>query len=916
MDQSAEAATRWERLEQLFHRASALPEPDRAGKAREWCRDQPELLSELLEMLSSDSSVERLLASKTTGADQLVQRPELAALGEAADPWLGRAVGPFALERELGWGGMGVVYLGRRISGGFTQNVAIKMIARHLAGGPAVRQFALERDTLARLEHKNIARLLDGGVTAEGTPYVAMEYIEGRRLDHVCDDPALSIEDKLRLMLQLCDAVAYVHRNLILHRDLKPANVMVKDDGTLKLLDFGTLKLLDPPGELDSEMTQAGMRALTLRYASPEHTAGEPLSTAADVYSLGMILYRILAGHLPKDMNNLSVPEYLGRLQHGTFAGPTPRGSIDNSLAADLDAIALKAIRFEPAARYPSADSLADDLQHVLEHRPVAARDGTTGYRLARFVRRNRMPVAGAIAAALVIAIGLGAATYEASVARAQSRRADAGVEAERRLAHMLLFDYFEQLKRIPASTDAQRKAAVQALNYLDNLNRTSVSPALRLDSIRAYTDMGLLQGSIYEENLGDVPGAIVTLRKAVALAEHLKNEEPANLQYLGSYISAERSLGQVYFGAGDARNALLHLMAAADAGQHMIAMPGVTPEMVTQVATSSDLLGDTYGLPSAGTLNDPAKALARYREAQETYRAGLHLHPDCIVCLRGVAVEDWKLGMAAEDQRSAEMFYRDALASIASLPQTEQSTPRVRRMDSLIRQSLGLTLIDAGKTDDGLAMILPAQQHLRAAVAADPLDARARADLALLDSNLANSFDDFSRYKEEMAANQEFLANVDSILRKDPTNAIWQFRRSMALARSGTLMMKSGDSAEALRLGRQSLDIIVPLALKSDAGPRILNLAANSLVRFHAEPAHDAPLALAFAQRAIADNQHPSPEQLLTLAEAQKFAGKPADARVSVQAALKALGSQEDGAAVAAQRARGLRLLESLSVR
>jgi serine/threonine protein kinase len=915
MEQPTTAADRWERLEALFHRALELPVSTRASQAREWCGNQPDLLSDLLEMLAADSSVERLLAANTQNPP-----PSVAALlrpsesQQGADPWLGRRLGPFLLERELGHGGMGVVYFGCRVAGGFTQSVAIKLVARHLHSAPAVRQFILERDTLARLEHKNIARLIDAGVTPEGTPYVAMEYIEGRHLDQVCDDPALSLQDKVQLVLQLCEAVAYVHRNLILHRDLKPSNVMVDSEGVVKLLDFGTLKLLGPAAQLSSEMTQAGMRSITLRYASPEHIEGKTLSTASDVYSLGMILYRLLAGHLPDGMSGLAASEYLLRLQSGTIAPPLPRRTGDQQLAADLSAIAMKAIRFEVAARYSSVDDLVGDLQRALDHRPVSARQGTSRYRLRRFVRRNRMLLSAAAAAMLVLGIGVAAMMHEASVARAQSLRADTGVEEERKLAHTLLSDYFGELKRIPASTDAQRRAVGQALQYLDSLNRTSVSPALRLDSIRAYTDMGLLQGSIYEENLGDAPGAIMTLRKAVTLAGQLKDTDPNNLQYLGSYISAERALGQVYFGAGDANDALLHLMAAADTGQHMLAMRGMSPDMVTQIALSSDLLGDTYGLPSAGTLNDPVKALARYKQAQDAYRAGLRLRPDCIVCLRGVAVEDWKLGMASQDAASSEAFFRDALASIAALPTSEQNTPRVRRMDNLIRQSLGLALIDAGRTGDGLAMILPAQQRLRSAVAADPLDVRARSDLALLDSNLANAFDDMGRYRDEMAVNQEFLVIVNSILRKDPTNTIWQFRRSIALWRSGKLLMKSGDKEQGLRLGAESLAVILPLARKPDAGPRILDLASSSLVQFKPDPVHDAPLAVSFAKRAIGSNRQPPAEQLVILAEAQLFAGDNNEAVISAQAAIKILGPHPDSLSERALRGRAVNVMQPSS--
>ena len=906
----AEAA-RWQRLEALFHRALDLPEATRVTAAKEWCHDQPELLSELLEMLDADSSVDRLLASGALPASPLLKRPEAAI--EAIDPWLGRVLGPFLVERELGRGGMGVVYFGRRVAGGFTQHVAVKLIARHLHAGPAVSQFILERDTLARLAHPNIARLLDAGVTPEGTPYVAMEYIEGRRLDHVCDDPEMPLRGKVALMLQLCEAVAYVHRNLILHRDLKPANVMVTAEGAVKLLDFGTLKLLGTAAQLDSEMTQAGMRAITLRYASPEHIQGDALTTASDVYSLGMILYRLLAGKLPGSGEDLALSEHLRRLKHDTMPPPSPRSSPQAGLAGDLDAIALKATRFEAAARYPSADALADDLRRALRHIPVSAATGARRYRIGRFLRRHRTLAAGALASALVLAAGVAAMAHQASVARAQSRRADAGVETERKLAHMLLFDYFEQLKRIPASTDAQRKAVVEALHYLDSLDQASVSPAVRLDSIRAYTDMGLLQGSLYEANLGDVPGAIVTLRKAVLLAQRLRDEQPGNLDVLGSYVSAQRALGQVYFSASDSKEALSHLLAAADAGQHMIAKPPVSSEMIMQVASTSDLLGDLYGMPSAATLNDPVNALARYRQAEAAYRTGLRLHPDCAICLRGVAVEDYKLGMTASTGAAAEAFYRDALDSLVRMPPAEQATPRLHRMGSMIRQSLGLTLMNNGQADEGLGLVLSAEEYFRGVVQADPVDFRARGDLALLGQNLANTFADLGRTQEEGWANQEFLVNTDAILRKDPTNALWQFRRSMALARSAELLAQTGNVTEATRQARESIAIIVPLALKPEAHARVLGLASDSLVKFHLDPPRDAPMALSFAQRSVAGSQIPTAEQLLTLAEAQRFANDADAARNSAQAVIKTLDAHPEGAAENALKTRAIALQQSL---
>ena len=246
-EKSSDSVERWHLTEELFHRALTYSSDERVEQARAWCGADSTLLAQLLALIESNSSVEELIAAAPPVERQEFllrqESPEVSPNPAAADPWLGRMLGSFRIESVLGRGGMGVVYLGQRVTEGFTQTVAIKVIARHLRSSPAVSQFLLERETLAKLEHPNIARLLDGGVE-DDIPYVVMEYIDGQRLDAVCDDLATTIETTIRLTLQLCDAVIYVHRNLILHRDLKPGNVMVTSDGIVKLLDFGTLKLM------------------------------------------------------------------------------------------------------------------------------------------------------------------------------------------------------------------------------------------------------------------------------------------------------------------------------------------------------------------------------------------------------------------------------------------------------------------------------------------------------------------------------------------------------------------------------------------------------------------------------------------------------------------------------------------------
>jgi eukaryotic-like serine/threonine-protein kinase len=430
-----DAAKRWQLTEELFHRALELAVGERVEQVTVWCGADVDLRESVVALLEADDSVEALIstaseakAEEGAGVENFLSRPPSRPYGDDSgaftatglggegedDAWIGRELGAFRLERLLGRGGMGVVYLARRIAGGFEQTAAIKLVGRHLRSSPAIAQFLVERQTLATLEHAHIARLLDGGVTGEGFPYVVMEYVEGRRLDVACDDPATSTEQIIRWMLQLCDAVSYVHRNLILHRDLKPGNVMVTDDGSIKLLDFGTLKRIGPESTTDSAMTQAGLRAVSLRYASPEHIQGSAVSTATDVFSLGMILYRLIAGRLPEGLGDLAIGQYLEALKEERFtpssqsAQQTGRRG-DAGIARDLDAIVARTLRYDPQARYPTASALADDLWNVLASQPVTARAGNFRYYAGKFYGRYQWPVRAAAAAVLVLALGVAA---------------------------------------------------------------------------------------------------------------------------------------------------------------------------------------------------------------------------------------------------------------------------------------------------------------------------------------------------------------------------------------------------------------------------------------------------------------------------------------------------------------------------
>ncbi len=359
--------------------------------------------------------------------------------GEMAEPPPPAQLGAWRLGQKLGAGGMGEVWAAERIEGGFAQEAAVKLVRASMASREVVARFALERQLLARLNHPSIARLYDGGIAPDGRPWFAMERVDGLPITRFAAQRGLDVEARLRLLLAVMPAVDFAHRNLIVHRDLKPSNILVPSDGAPRLLDFGLAKLVDPGlgSGADPQATHTELRALTPAYAAPEQILGEPVTTATDVYSLGVILYELLAGELPHRRHSGSAATLAAEVAQETLERPSQRlrkaaektgqhaSRAARRLAGDLDTIVLKALAREPERRYSSVAALGADLRAHLEGRPIAARPDSLGYRLSRFVSRHRIGVAAAL---VVLASLLGGL----SVSIRQTRRANAAAAAAR----------------------------------------------------------------------------------------------------------------------------------------------------------------------------------------------------------------------------------------------------------------------------------------------------------------------------------------------------------------------------------------------------------------------------------------------------------------------------------------------------
>ena len=422
-------AGRWRSLEPLLDRLFEAADEERPALAAALGAEHPEHSAELLALAAAGSGA-GILDVPVGAFIEHLQQDEDAGL-------LGTLVGAWRLVSVLGRGGMGIVYLAERAGGDFQQQGALKLLRRGVDTDEVLVRFRRERRILSRLEHRHIARLLDGGATADGRPYLVMEHVPGVPIVAWCDARSASLEERLRLFIDVCGAVAHAHRALVVHRDLKPSNILVTAGGEVKLLDFGIAKLLGAE-EDEGPVTHVGGRPMTPRYAAPEQVAGEPITTATDTYALGLILYELLVSASPYRLRGTTDAELERAIVTGEVEPPSAR--VDDAAAArlaisrqrlrralrgDLDSIVLKALRREPERRYPSTESLSRDIERYLEGLPVAARPDALAYRARKFVRRHALGTAMAALLLASLLAGLGAVSWQGRQARRERDRAE-----------------------------------------------------------------------------------------------------------------------------------------------------------------------------------------------------------------------------------------------------------------------------------------------------------------------------------------------------------------------------------------------------------------------------------------------------------------------------------------------------------
>ena len=743
-------------------------------------------------------------------------------------------VGPWRLREELGRGSMGTVHLAERDDGDFQQKAALKLI-RHDLGEDAQERFRTERQILAQLQHPNIAHLLGGGITDDGRPYFAMEYVDGVPLDTYCNEHSLGINERLRLFRQVCAAVAFSHRNLVVHRDLKPSNILVTEPGAdtaagsstgtgpqVKLLDFGIAKALEG-AEADAGLTRTGERPMTPLYAAPEQVQGDPVTTATDVYALGVVLHELLTGALPYDVQWKSVAKVAQVISNTDPSAPSDRvptesdqsvedtfgmtsAALRNALEGDLDVIVQKTLRKEPNRRYPSAAELGQDVERFLDNRPIEARPATTGYRLRRFVSRNRGAVLGAASALVALLIGLGVAVWQAQVAAGERDRARAA-QAEAEEAITFLTDLFEQARPEEAKGDTLTvyELVDRGRNRLRELSNQPALQARMFDVV----------GEVYE-NLSEYDTADSLLRRSTQIQRSLS---PPNRERLGEYL-AERASVQWKKG----RYRVADSLARTALQQFRAANAESTREYANAYMLRANIALSQQHLSKADSLFQISEA--RYRTLAETTTKQIDSSRDLIEPLASIRHNRASIHHYRGNYARAESLYRDVLKKYRRLEGPNH--PNVLTIHS----ALGLTL----RNQDSLQQ---ATAHLDTAVTrgARVLGPR-HAQMATYYNNLADVRKAQRRYeaadslyrltlaidKAERGPQHPYVANDWKTIGQ--TNRAWgrPKRALQAFSQEAALRRPEGPSVDLARALHDQGTILTELGRFKEAKNRLLD--------------------------------------------------------------------------------------------
>ena len=771
---------RWQRVKRVLDDAIAVDPTERSLFLDRACDGDAELRRE----------VESLLSAHEQAGSAFLKTDAAALKGMTTPSRQGIRIGVYQIIKEIGHGGMGEVYLAARADGHFTKDVAIKLVRGGYDSRFVLERFLTERQILASLDHPNIARLLDGGSADDGVPYLVMELIEGTPLDEHCDANRLSITDRLKLFLQVCSAVQYAHQRLVIHRDVKPGNILVTKNGIPKLLDFGIAKILDPA---DGSKTTLD-RPLTPEYASPEQIRGEAITTASDVYSLGVVLYQLLTGRSPYPGKTSTAHELARAIcetdpgrpssvvirdrvarsgEDGTCASPqeisAPRegtpARLRRRLAGDLDAIVLKALRKEPQLRYSSVEQFAEDIRRHLEGLPVAATKGSWSYRARKFATRHKAGVAATAAVVVALAVGIALTVREARIARSQAQiasiekaRAEKRFNDVRQFSDSLIFDIHDAIQNLPGATPARKLLLDRALEYLDSVSKDAEGDAdLERELAWGYQRIAVVQGNVTESNLGDIDASLASDRKALALFEAVAKANPSDTIDQLNVAMMHRILSFSSLAEPSGQKDLEQAMAISE---RLIRKDPANPKVKSEraieyqdLAIMRDFRGDRPGAVEAFRQNLELKLdILRTNPSYRKIRLGVGI----AAALYGGALA--RMGSREEGLKQID----EGIRSLEAMPKGDDQIT-VQRYLTIAHQKRADVLMMNGDTAGALKTYREVRRVLEPMAKADPQNTMLVYDMAGVDYEEGRALAASGHYNEACLSLQRALTVIES---------------------------------------------------------------------------------------------------------------------------------------------------------
>ena len=798
---------------------------------------------------------------------------------------------------------MGEVYLAER-EDEFRKRAAVKLIRPGMASPEVVRRFVIERQTLAALNHPHIVRLVDGGATEEGLPYLVVDYVEGTPIDRYADEHKLSITERLRLFVEVCEAVHYAHQSLIVHCDLKPTNILVTAEGAPMLLDFGIAKLLDPTSMgITAQAAMTQQRAFTPDYASPEQLRGEPVTTTTDIYALGVVLYELLTGHSPYrttpagsladwirsvcETDAEAPSTAIQRVTATAAEGDRPAETVTpqtvsesregdaqtlrRRLRGDLDAIVLKALRKEPRDRYGSVDQMAEDVRRHLTGRPVLARKSTAAYVARKFFERHKLMAAAAAVVLLTLGGGLASTLWEARVA---ARR----FEDVRQLAHAFLFDVYDSIADVPGTTSARALIAGKGADYLDRLAGNSKGDVgLELELAQGYVKIGDVQGNPYGPNLGNRTKALESYNKALAIAQAVVARDARNQKALEVLAASHEGLATVLPFEGKAAEGLEHAQQSVKLRQEVLEMRPHSAQLKLELdhayESEGDILGGNRGI-----------SLGRREEAAAVYQKALELVPELpagdALASRATRAKAVLLTKLADLERAgnapdAVQKYASALETAEALYQSNPHSAKDRGIVTALLNKLAYTEGTLGNRAGSLQHFQRAVEIDEAALAGDPNDEGARSGVIVTLKNLGDLYYyTLSLMPEALRCYRRAAELLELQVKGDPGNVAWRANLSEILTDIASGLVATNHVEEAKPYDVRGLALAKQVADRPGAtGEQMYNYAWLAVT---VDPAdlRNPSAALPYAIKAVELSKNKDPLCLHVLSQAYSELG------------------------------------------